>query len=187
MPEMPFSLTKAVSERKIAREMLCFTIETAVSGCEGKRCETAVAAMVAYARLWSGRIGPPLGSGQTHCNGGFQVALGCWVADGGAVFWGNVIAGFHGGAVLSGNVIAGGQTHCTGGLQVAWGCRRRRCVIGECHCRFPWWRGVINWGMSLNAGGQMHCNSTCSTCGTCQKKFRSILPLRNSRKEMSCH
>ena len=33
--------------------MLCFTIETAVRQCEGRRCETAVADMVAYARLWS--------------------------------------------------------------------------------------------------------------------------------------
>ena len=46
-----FSDTEVVSESKIVREMLCFTIETAVGGCEGRRCETAVAAMVAYARL----------------------------------------------------------------------------------------------------------------------------------------
>ena len=46
------------------REMLCFAIKTAVGGCEGRRCETAGAAMVAYARLCSLmlRIGPPLGS-----------------------------------------------------------------------------------------------------------------------------
>ena len=37
------------------QEMLCFTIETAAGGCEGRRCETAVAAMVAYVRLFSGR------------------------------------------------------------------------------------------------------------------------------------
>ena len=36
---------------KIVREMLRFTIETAVGGCEGRRCETAGAAMVAYGRL----------------------------------------------------------------------------------------------------------------------------------------
>ena len=66
-----FLHTKVVSESKIAREMLCFTIETAVRQCEGRRCETAVAdmlaygrlcsPMVAYARLWSpyARIGPP--------------------------------------------------------------------------------------------------------------------------------
>ena len=72
-----FSHTGVVSECKIVREMLCFTIETAVGGCEGRRCETAGAAMVGY-----GQIAPPLGSaiagGQTHCNGGFQVAMGCW-------------------------------------------------------------------------------------------------------------
>ena len=62
-----FFHTEVVSESKIVREMLCFTIETAVGGCEGRRCETVRAAMVAYARLCSpmldyGRIGPPLGS-----------------------------------------------------------------------------------------------------------------------------
>ena len=35
---------------------------------------------------------------------------------------GNVIAGFNGGAVLLGNLIAGGQTPCNGGFQVALGC-----------------------------------------------------------------
>ena len=39
---------EVVSESKIARE-------TAVVGCEGRRCETAVAAMLAYARLGSDR------------------------------------------------------------------------------------------------------------------------------------
>ena len=53
MHKMPFSHAEVASESKIAREMLCFTIETAVGGCEGRRCKTAVAAMVAYARLWS--------------------------------------------------------------------------------------------------------------------------------------
>ena len=62
-----FFYAKVVSESKIARELLCFTIETAVRLCEGGRCKTAVADMVAYARLWSPmlgyrRIGPPLGS-----------------------------------------------------------------------------------------------------------------------------
>ena len=47
--------------------MPCFTIETAVGGCEGRRCEMAGAAMLAYGRLCSpmvadGRIGAPLGS-----------------------------------------------------------------------------------------------------------------------------
>ena len=65
MQEMPCFPTQVVSESKMVREMLCFTIETAVCGCEGRMCETAVAAMVAYARLWSpmlahARIGPPL-------------------------------------------------------------------------------------------------------------------------------
>ena len=64
---------KAAFESKIARERLCFTIETAVGGREGRRCWTAGAAMVAYARLWSDRGA----IGQTHCNGGFQVGLGC--------------------------------------------------------------------------------------------------------------
>ena len=45
-----------------------------------------------------------------------------WVADGGAVFLGNVIAAFHGCAVFLGKLIAGGQTHCNGGFQVVLGC-----------------------------------------------------------------
>ena len=53
-----FSHTKVVSESKIVCEMLCFTIETVVCGREGRRCETAVAAMVAYACLQGGA--PPL-------------------------------------------------------------------------------------------------------------------------------
>ena len=31
-----------VPESKMAREMLCFTMETGVVGCEGRICETAV-------------------------------------------------------------------------------------------------------------------------------------------------
>ena len=31
---------------KMAREMLCFTMETGVVGCEGRICETAVAGYV---------------------------------------------------------------------------------------------------------------------------------------------
>ena len=42
-----FFHTEVVSESKIAHEMFCFTIETAVRGCEGRMCETAVAAMLA--------------------------------------------------------------------------------------------------------------------------------------------
>ena len=48
---------KVVSESKIAREMLCFTIETGVRWCEGRRCKTAVADMVAYGRLCSDFFG----------------------------------------------------------------------------------------------------------------------------------
>ena len=44
---------------------------------------------------------------------------------------GNAIAGFYGGAVLLGNLIAAGQTHCNGGFQVALGCRWWRCAIGN--------------------------------------------------------
>ena len=36
-----FSHTEVVFESKVVREMLCFTIETAVGGCEGRRCEKA--------------------------------------------------------------------------------------------------------------------------------------------------
>ena len=66
-----FSHTEVVSESKIVHEMQCFTMETAVGGCEGRRCEGGCG----YARLCSpmlgyGRIGAPLGSviagGQTH-------------------------------------------------------------------------------------------------------------------------
>ena len=62
--------------------MLRFSIETAVGGCEGSRCETAGAAMLAYGppMVAHGRIGAPLGSEiigpESHCNGGVKVALG---------------------------------------------------------------------------------------------------------------
>ena len=83
-------------------------------------------------------LGSEIAGGETHCNGGFHIALGCgWWR--GAM--GNVIAGFRGGAVLLGNDIAGGATHCCGGLQVVLGCRLR-CVL---------------WGNAI-AGGQTHCN-----------------------------
>ena len=80
-----FSHTKVAFESQMVRQMLCFTIETAVRGCEGRRCETAGAAMFAYVRLWSPmvayrRIGAPLGSAsrgcESHCNCGVKVALG---------------------------------------------------------------------------------------------------------------
>ena len=75
-----FFHTEVVSESKIVREMLCFTIETAVGGCQGRTRETAVADMVAYARLSSDR--PSIGK----CNrkwlnalyGRFQVVLARW-------------------------------------------------------------------------------------------------------------
>ena len=74
-----FSHTEVVFESKMVREMLHFTMEMAVGGCEGRRCETAGAAMVAYGRLCSASA--PLRNGiagdQTHCNGGFQGATSC--------------------------------------------------------------------------------------------------------------
>ena len=48
-----------VAESKMTQEIRCFTIEEAVSGQEGRRCQTAVAAMFAYGGLRSG-IGLPL-------------------------------------------------------------------------------------------------------------------------------
>ena len=48
---------------------------------------------------------------------------------------GNVIRGFHGGAVLLGNGIAGfhgGPVLLGNRFQVVLGCGWRRCVIGEC-------------------------------------------------------
>ena len=35
------------------RERLCFTNRTGLGGCEGRRCQTAVAVMFGYVRLWS--------------------------------------------------------------------------------------------------------------------------------------
>ena len=84
--------------------MLCFTIETAVRQCEGRRCETAVADMVAHARPCSpmlayGRLcSPRVGSVrdwevqvQVRKRNGMVASRCCWVADGGAVLLGNVI------------------------------------------------------------------------------------------------
>ena len=48
-----FFHAKVMSESKIAREMLCFTIDTAVRLCEVRRCKTAVADVLAYGRLCS--------------------------------------------------------------------------------------------------------------------------------------
>ena len=64
-----FCHTKVDSESKIVREMLCSTIETAVRLCEGRRCETAVADMVAYGRLW-----PPLVGSVRHWEVQVQMA-----------------------------------------------------------------------------------------------------------------
>ena len=50
---------------------------------------------------------------------------------GGAVLVGNRIPGFHGGPVLVGNLIASDQTHWNGGFQVLLGCGWWRCIIGE--------------------------------------------------------
>ena len=58
-----FYHTEAGSESKIAREMLCFTIETAVGGREGRRCRTggcglssrlarAMSALVSHSPHW---------------------------------------------------------------------------------------------------------------------------------------
>ena len=159
--------TEVVSESKMVREMLRFTIETVRGGCEGGRCQTAGAAMLAHVRLCSpmvayGRLWSPMVGSVRHWEVESQAvkrivmvaSRWCWVADGGAVILRNVIAGSRGGAVFLGNVIAGDQT--------LLGCRWWRGIIGECHCRFPWWRGVIRechcrwpmvarcyWGMSL--------------------------------------
>ena len=43
---------------------------------------------------------------------------------------GDGIAGFHGGPVLLGNLIASGYAQCYGGFQVVLGCGWWRCVIG---------------------------------------------------------
>ena len=107
-----FYHTEVVFESKMVREMLCFTIETAVGGCAGRRCETAGAAMVAYACLCL-----PM------------VAYARLTSD-----------------RCSGNEIVGCESHCSGGFQVVLAWRWWR--IRECHCRFPWWRGVI---------GESHC------------------------------
>ena len=159
---------QVVSESKMVREILCFTIETAVGGCECRRCETAVAAMVAYARPC-----------QTHCNGGFEfgaVLLGNGIAgdDGGAVSLGNVIEGSHCGAVLLGNAIQGFRFHGCRGVMKEWqlkvsmaqrcfwgmslhvlkrfvtvGCRSlwvaggAAVLLEKCKGRFPWRRCVL--------------------------------------------
>ena len=75
-----------MSESKIVREMLCFTIETVVGGCEGRRCETAVAAMLAYGRLCSPMVAyARLSSDRSSigkCKRRWLNALERWVPDG---------------------------------------------------------------------------------------------------------
>ena len=97
-----------VKQRHV-REMRCFTVEMAGGGCEGRRCcETTVAPMLAYGRL--GGAGGLLGNviEGFHCG---AVLLGNIIESfhGGAVFLVTVIAGFKGGAVFLGNAIAGGD------------------------------------------------------------------------------
>ena len=54
-----FPHTKVLSESKIVRRMLRFTIETAVGGCEGRRCETAVASPFIFSLLGCSRLPLP--------------------------------------------------------------------------------------------------------------------------------
>ena len=95
-----------VAESKMAHEMLCFTMETAAVGCEGRSCGTAVAGYV-RATLAVVRIGTVV---QSSSNGkqcveyywGMQLQIArrlimvgsrwSWVADGGAVLLGNATA-----------------------------------------------------------------------------------------------
>ena len=167
-----FSHTEVVSESKMMRDMLRFTMETAVGGCGGWRCETAVAAMVAYARLCSARVGSVLHRQMESQVIKRIVMVGsrwCWVVDSGAVLLGNVIAGFHGGAVLLGNVIPDDQTQCNGGFQVVLAWRWRRCVFRKFIAGFH--GGAVLSGNAIEgfhgaavllgnviARGQTHCN-----------------------------
>ena len=75
-------------ESKMMRERLCFRIEMAAAGRAGRRCQTAVAAMVTI----PGGAGLPI---VVLCHWGMQLQIGRrfvmvgsrwqWVADGGAV------------------------------------------------------------------------------------------------------
>ena len=112
-----FSSTDDVLGSKMAREMLCFTMETAAVGCEGRICETAVAGYVrATSALCSRYVRASVEvvhTGtvmQSTCNGkqyaayywGMQLQIArrlitvvsrwSWVAIGGAVLLGNAIA-----------------------------------------------------------------------------------------------
>ena len=80
-----FYRTDDVVGSKMAREMLCFTMETAAVGCEGRICETTVAGYVrAMSALCSHRARLV-----THYNGGSEHAQ--WKAVCG-IFFGNAIA-----------------------------------------------------------------------------------------------
>ena len=94
-----------VAESKMAREMLCFTLETAAVGCEGRSCATADAGYV-RATLAVVRIGTVVYRlrGANQCAEyywGLQLQIGrrlimvaarwSWVAIGGGVLLGNAI------------------------------------------------------------------------------------------------
>ena len=129
-----FSHTELVSESKIANEMLCFTIETAVGGCKGGRCETAGAAMIAYVRLWSAMVGS-VRHWEVQSQAVKRIVMVAsrwrWIVDGGAVLLGNAIAGFHGDAVLLGNVIAGCRVVMVASRS-GLGCRWWRRIVVRC-------------------------------------------------------
>ena len=129
--------------KMMAHERLSFTIETPVGWRDGRRCQMAGTAMFAYGRsptlahgsLWSDRSTIGKRNDLPAVKRIVTVALRwLWVADGGAV--------------LSGNAIAGRQTQCNGGFQVALGCRWCR----ECHCRFPCYAVLLG---TVIAGGLM--------------------------------
>ena len=81
---------------KMERKRLCFTIATAVGGREGRRCP-AVAVMCGYARPCSLMVGS-VGHGEVQLQIARRLVMAGsrwrWVADGGAVLWGNAIADF---------------------------------------------------------------------------------------------
>ena len=123
-----------------------------------------------YARLCYGRLCSPIVGSVLHREMKSQVVKRivtagfrwCWLGDGGAVLLGNVIAGFHGGAVLLASFIAGGwECHSVIGECHECHCKFPwlRGVIRECHCRFPWWCGVIgNVIADFHGGGVRNCH-----------------------------
>ena len=108
-----FSHAIVVSESKIVRQMLCFTIETAVGGCEGRRCETAGAAMLAYGRLCSRIAGSVLHwEMQSHVIKRIVTVVSRWP-------W---VVGLR--RCARGEVHAKScKSHCNGGVKVALGGR----------------------------------------------------------------